>query len=191
MTHTAPSWVFSSCTGCRGRSPRYDRVVRGPDFKHLLQGDREGPYLHLCVLPSVSRNREYFLGNAIEMTLIANITKLKTLPLWIALVSQHHPIHPMVVMSFLSQGWFALRREWKRATTVFLGFGVIYLCIVLAALGSAMFLWALTTWWFFGAMYVFSVILIIATLLLAALCRNNFDKNLDHYCELLLHSIWR
>ncbi|OCB86183.1 hypothetical protein A7U60_g6772 [Sanghuangporus baumii] len=97
-----------------------------------------------------------------------------------SIVKDHKYIYGAVLV-FMAVGWFALRREWKRVTSVFLGFGVVFLCSLLAGLGSAMFIWTFTTWRFFGTLYICSVILIIAAVLLAALCRNNFDKNLDHY----------
>lgn len=111
-------------------------------------------------------------------------SSIKALPLWAALVSNDSFLpftYLRVIIYHSHQGWFSLRREWKRLTAVFLGSGVVLLCCVLVALASAMFIWTVTTWRLFMTFYVLTVILIIATIILAALCRNNFDKNLDHY----------
>lgn len=82
----------------------------------------------------------------------------------------------------LEQGWYALRREWKKATSIFLGLGVAFLGFWFAVWDSAMFRWAFTTWWFFGMLYCLSLALLISAFVLAVICRRNFGKNLDHYC---------
>ncbi|KAH8120479.1 hypothetical protein DFH11DRAFT_66333 [Phellopilus nigrolimitatus] len=82
---------------------------------------------------------------------------------------------------WIAIGWYSLRREWPRATIVFLAFGAAFLGCLLALPFSPMFRWTFTTWWFFGMIFTATVVLFVATLVLAVLCRRNFGKNLDHY----------
>lgn len=79
------------------------------------------------------------------------------------------------------QGWYALRKEKRKLTAAFLFSGGLLFGLCIAGLASASFLWSLTSWWFFGTLYVISLISFAATLVLAIVCRRNFGNNLDHY----------
>ena len=53
-----------------------------------------------------------------------------------------------------------------------------------AMFDSSLYRWTYTTWWFFGTLTTGALTLLTATLIMGIVCRRNFGKNLDHYCEL-------
>ncbi|KAI5123741.1 hypothetical protein M0805_000333 [Coniferiporia weirii] len=161
--------AFAACKLGRVYSTRPWRVVQvsGPIRKmyRLLLGFSVVIQIAGLLLPAIMALWVYQLKNT-----------------WFSqIVGRRHVLIYEVFFIFVTIGWYSLRREWPRATLVFLVLGFIILCCCIAGFGSAMFLWAFTTWWFFGALYTLALTFVCAALVLALFCRRNFGNNLDHY----------
>ena len=91
---------------------------------------------------------------------------IQILPLWVVL------------------GWYAIRREHRILTLLFMITGLVLVGCWAAMFDSSLYRWTYTTWWFFGTLTTGALTLLTATLIMGIVCRRNFGKNLDHYCEL-------
>lgn len=87
----------------------------------------------------------------------------------------------ILLVPWLTLGWFAIRREMRKSCAVFLILNVIFILVWALLYASVSFRWTFVLWSFFAAMSVAVGILIVFTLGLALACRLNFGKGLPQY----------
>jgi hypothetical protein len=84
----------------------------------------------------------------------------------------------ILLLPWLTTGWYGVRRELKMPTLVFLALSVGYLAGWAAMFDSTAFRWTYMTWTFFGVMTTASVFLTLVAFILGITCRINFGKGL-------------
>ncbi|KIJ45710.1 hypothetical protein M422DRAFT_207072 [Sphaerobolus stellatus SS14] len=82
---------------------------------------------------------------------------------------------------WLTLGWFAIRREWRVWSLVFLALNVVFVTMYALIFDSKSFRWTLSLWRFFLLMAILSGLLLLGTLGLGLACRLNFGKGLPTY----------
>lgn len=87
----------------------------------------------------------------------------------------------ILLLPWLTTGWYGVRRELKIPMLVFLALSVGYLAGWAAMFDSISFRWTYMTWTFFGVMTSTSVFLTLVALILGIICRINFGKGLVRY----------
>ncbi|KAG1773031.1 hypothetical protein EDD22DRAFT_858628 [Suillus occidentalis] len=87
----------------------------------------------------------------------------------------------ILLLPWLTTGWYGVRRELKIPMFVFLALSVGYLAGWAAMFDSTAFRWTYTTWTFFGVMASASVFLTLVAFILGIICRINFGKGLIRY----------
>lgn len=87
----------------------------------------------------------------------------------------------ILLLPWLTTGWYGVRRELKMPMFVFLALSVGYLAGWAAMFDSTAFRWTFTTWTFFGVMASASVFLTLVAFILGIICRINFGKGLIRY----------
>jgi len=86
-----------------------------------------------------------------------------------------------LLIPWLMTGWFAVRRELKVPTIVFLALSVLYLGGWGLMFISTTFRWTFATWVFFSIMATTSVILTVLSIVLVIICSLNYGKGLARY----------
>ncbi|KAF9478013.1 hypothetical protein BDN70DRAFT_933716 [Pholiota conissans] len=86
-----------------------------------------------------------------------------------------------LLIPWLMTGWFAVRRELKVPTIVFLALSILYLGGWGVMFISTTFRWTFVTWTFFSIMATTSVILTVLSVVLVIICSLNFGKGLARY----------
>jgi len=84
----------------------------------------------------------------------------------------------ILLLPWLTTGWYGVRRELKIPTLVFLVLSAGYLAGWATMLDSIAFRWTYMTWTFFGVMTSASVFLALTAFVLGIVCRINFGKGL-------------
>lgn len=87
----------------------------------------------------------------------------------------------ILLLPWLTTGWYGVRRELKIPMFVFLALSVGYLAGWAAMFDSSSFRWTFMTWTFFGVMTSASVFLTLVAFILGIICRINFGKGLLRY----------
>ncbi|KAG1885592.1 hypothetical protein F4604DRAFT_1572731 [Suillus subluteus] len=87
----------------------------------------------------------------------------------------------ILLLPWLTTGWYGVRRELKIPMLVFLALSVGYLAGWAAMFDSTAFRWTYMTWTFFGVMTTASVSLALVAFILGIICRVNFGKGLIRY----------
>jgi hypothetical protein len=87
----------------------------------------------------------------------------------------------ILLLPWLTTGWYGVRRELKMPMFVFLALSVGYLAGWAAMFDSTAFRWTYVTWTFFGVMASASVFLTLVAFILGIICRINFGKGLIRY----------
>lgn len=87
----------------------------------------------------------------------------------------------ILLLPWLTTGWYGVRRELKIPMFVFLALSVGYLAGWAAMFDSTAFRWTYMNWTFFGVMASASVFLTLVALILGIICRINFGKGLIRY----------
>lgn len=80
--------------------------------------------------------------------------------------------------------WKAIHTEHNILTMLFLIIGSLIAAAWAAMFASSTYRWTFSTWPFFACMTVLSFVLLVASLVLGAICRSNFGKGLAHYRKL-------
>jgi len=87
----------------------------------------------------------------------------------------------LLMIPWLTTGWFAVRRELRTPMLVFICLSFGYLVGCGAMFTSTTFRWTFLTWRFFSLMTSASAALTLAALILGVVCRMNFGKGLLRY----------
>jgi len=146
---------------------------------------------------SVAINRQYtvvlILSIAIQISLFFILAAVS---LWIdqlfngtiARLCEHNLAYKILVIlaivllvPWLSTGWFSVRRESRIPMLFFLGLSCLYLLGWGAMFASDVFRWTVVHWSFFGTMVGASIALTAATLVCGVVCRLGFGKGLPRY----------
>ncbi|KAF8528035.1 hypothetical protein BU17DRAFT_38723 [Hysterangium stoloniferum] len=108
-------------------------------------------------------------GSVGHLSKLANIYKAGIIIMFVLLVP------------WLTLGWFAIRREMRKSCLAFLGLSIIFIGLWAAMFDSISFRWTFMLWPFFAVMAIVSGTLIVLTFILGLACRFNFGKGLPHY----------
>jgi hypothetical protein len=87
----------------------------------------------------------------------------------------------VLLIPWLTIGWFGVRRESKRLMICFLFLGF---CIILAwsiMFYSLVYRWTFIQWPFFATLTIEAFIVLIASCILGIICWRNFNKGLGHF----------
>ncbi|TRM67554.1 hypothetical protein BD626DRAFT_564481 [Schizophyllum amplum] len=105
-------------------------------------------------------------------------------------ISEHTVLYETLIVAsaillipWIMLGWYAIRREMKRAVLLFLFLGFLYLFAWVLMFYSVTYRWLFVSWPFLGAFTVASVLLIVASIVLAIICRLHFDRGLRQYLQ--------
>lgn len=103
----------------------------------------------------------------------------------------HHGLYPydlpcylVYFTNYLVQGWWAIFREVKWAFILFGVFHAYLLALWPGMLASAIFRYIFKTWSFFACVAVASHLFVVATAIMAVVCRLHFGRGLGHFCML-------
>lgn len=86
-------------------------------------------------------------------------------------------------LPWLWLGWLCVRKESRSQFAVFFTVSGFLLALSTAMFFSSFYRYIFTTWPFFATLTVTAYILIVATSVLAVMCRLNFGKGLAHYLQ--------
>jgi len=89
----------------------------------------------------------------------------------------------ILLVPWLTMGWFAVRRELKTPMTIFLALCITYLCGWSLMFLSDTFRWTFVRWRLFSFITSASVLLAIFSFILGIVCRLNFGKGLPQYLK--------
>ena len=92
------------------------------------------------------------------------------------------PLLLICITNRIGQGWWAIFREIKWAFILFGGLHLFLLTLWPAMFASTIYRYVFVTWSFFACVSVTSYLLVIATTIMAIICRLNFGKGLGHFC---------
>ncbi|KAG2350691.1 hypothetical protein BDR05DRAFT_921995 [Suillus weaverae] len=138
-------------------------------------------YKLVLVLSIVIQMSLFFIVIAISLWLDqlcnGNIGRLNSSPEYKPLLI----VTLILLLPWLTTGWYGVRRELKIPMLVFLALSVGYLAGWAAMFDSISFRWTYRTWTFFGVMTSASVFLILVAFILGIICRINFGKGLIRY----------
>jgi len=87
----------------------------------------------------------------------------------------------IVLLPWISMGWFAVRREMKRTMTAFLLIAFVFLVCWSIMYYSLVYRWTWIQWPFFASLTVAAQLGLVATLVLGVLCWRNFHMGLKQY----------
>lgn len=138
-------------------------------------------YKLVLVLSIVIQISLFFMVVAISLWLDqlcnGNIGHLDSSPGYIPLLI----VTLILLLPWLTMGWYGVRRELKVLMLVFLALSMGYLAGWAAMFDSTAFRWTYMTWTFFGVMTSASVFLTLIAFILGIICRINFGKGLIRY----------
>ncbi|KAJ7141871.1 hypothetical protein C8R43DRAFT_1238280 [Mycena crocata] len=146
---------------------------------------------------STEINRIYKLVLLFSVSLqLAGFFTLAQTALWIGKISfgpirqlaDHFPIYlaALIVtavfeMPWLVLGWISVRREGKALFLVFSFISLVLLFISTVVFTSPLYRFVMGQWSFYATMSVTAYILLVATSILAVICRLQFGKGLAHF----------
>jgi len=87
----------------------------------------------------------------------------------------------VVLIPWLTMGWFSVRRESKRLMTGFLFLGICYIIGWSIMFYSHVFRWTFFQWPFFASITAEAFVVMIASCILGGVCWKNFNKGLAHF----------
>jgi hypothetical protein len=87
----------------------------------------------------------------------------------------------VILVPWISMGWYAIRREKKKTMMLFLFISLAIMTGWAVMFYSQVYRWTFMQWPYLGCFTVASFILLIATMLLGAICRMNFGKGHAEY----------
>jgi len=87
----------------------------------------------------------------------------------------------VLLIPWITIGWFSVRREQRLGMVVFLGLTVLYLAGFGVMFISTTFRWTFRTWAFFSMIATASMTLTLFSFILGIICRLNFSKGLLRY----------
>ncbi|KAJ7650226.1 hypothetical protein FB45DRAFT_887343 [Roridomyces roridus] len=86
-----------------------------------------------------------------------------------------------ILIPWITMGWYAVRREWKKLMVVFLAIAAIVFTSWILMLKSWSFLWTFINWPFFACQIVAASIALMATITFGIISYLHFGKGLAHY----------
>lgn len=138
-------------------------------------------YKLVLVLSIVIQISLFFMVVAISLWLDqlcnGNIGRLNSSPVYKPLLI----VTLILLLPWLTIGWYGVRQELKMPMLVFLALSVGYLAGWAAMFDSTAFRWTYMTWTFFGVITSASVFLTLVAFILGIICRINFGKGLIRY----------
>lgn len=87
----------------------------------------------------------------------------------------------ILLLPWITMGWYAIRREMKIMMVCFLGIAFILLTGWSIMFYSIVYRWTFMQWPYLGCFTVASLVLIVASIILGVVCRLNFGKGLAQY----------
>lgn len=87
----------------------------------------------------------------------------------------------VIITPWIIFGWWAIFREVKWAFILFGVFHAFLLCLWPGMFASAIFRYVLKTWSFFACVSVASYLFVVATAIMAVVCRFYFGRGLGHF----------
>lgn len=87
----------------------------------------------------------------------------------------------MIIAPWIISGWWAVFREVKWAFVLFSVLHAFLLSLWPGMLASAIFRYVLKNWAFFACVSVASYLFVVATAIMAVVCRLNFGRGLGHF----------
>ncbi|KAF5375349.1 hypothetical protein D9615_008029 [Tricholomella constricta] len=89
----------------------------------------------------------------------------------------------ILLLPWITMGWYAIRREMRVLMVVFLGIAFVILSGWSIMFYSIVYRWSFMEWPYLGCFTVASLVLIIASVVLGVICRLNFGKGLAQYLQ--------
>jgi len=86
-----------------------------------------------------------------------------------------------ILIPWITTGWYAVRREWKRLMLAFLVAAAVVFTSWVLMLKSWSFAWTFVEWPFFGASIVAASLALMSTVGFGIVSYLHFDKGLAHY----------
>jgi len=86
-----------------------------------------------------------------------------------------------VLIPWITMGWYAVRREWKKLMVVFLAIATIVFASWILMLKSWSFAWTFINWPFFACQIVAASLALLTTLIFGVISWLHFGKGLAHY----------
>jgi len=87
----------------------------------------------------------------------------------------------ILLLPWITMGWYSIRREKKRMMVIFLGIGLVITVGWAVLFYSEVYRWSFEQWPYLACYTVASFTLLIASLVLGIICRMNFGKGLAQY----------
>jgi len=87
----------------------------------------------------------------------------------------------VLLIPWISMGWYAIRLEKKLLMWIFLGIAFFILSGWSIMFYSIVYRWTFLQWPFMGCFVVASLVLLVSTVILGIICRMNFGKGLKQY----------
>ncbi|KAF4611421.1 hypothetical protein D9613_003786 [Agrocybe pediades] len=87
----------------------------------------------------------------------------------------------VILIPWISLGWYSIRREMKIMMVIFLAIGFIIITGWAMMFYSIVYRWSFLQWPYLGCFTVASFILLISSMILGVVCRVNFGKGLAQY----------
>ncbi|KAJ7041225.1 hypothetical protein C8F04DRAFT_1080663 [Mycena alexandri] len=172
-------------------------VLMGALSYKLFQVYASQTFSRVGASPEVNRIYKLVLLLSVGLQLAGFFT-LSQMAMWIAKISfgairqlaEHFPIYlgVLIVTSVLSipwlvLGWISVRRESKALFILFAGISLILFLMATGMFISPLYRFVLREWSFYATMSVTAYILLVATSVLAIICRLQFGKGLAHFLQ--------
>ncbi|KAJ6619810.1 hypothetical protein B0H10DRAFT_1148958 [Mycena sp. CBHHK59/15] len=103
-------------------------------------------------------------------------------------VTYHRPLYIAlsiftlaILVPWITMGWYAVRREWKRLMVVFLTIAAVVFASWILMLKSWSFAWTFVNWPFFACQIIAASLSLLTTIVFGVVCWVNMGKGLAHY----------
>ncbi|KAJ7104094.1 hypothetical protein B0H15DRAFT_808468 [Mycena belliarum] len=87
----------------------------------------------------------------------------------------------VILIPWITMGWYAVRREWKSLMVAFLGATAIVFTSWMLMLLSWSFAWTFVQWPFFACSIIAATLSLLTTIVFGVVCWFHFGKGLAHY----------
>jgi len=86
-----------------------------------------------------------------------------------------------ILVPWITMGWYAVRREWKKLMVVFLVIAAVVFASWILMLKSWSFIWTFVQWPFFACSIIAASLSLLATIIFGIISWLHFGKGLAHY----------
>ncbi|KAG7087537.1 hypothetical protein E1B28_013494 [Marasmius oreades] len=90
-------------------------------------------------------------------------------------------IWTILLVPWIVTGWYGIRYEHRRATVIFIAVAFVFIASSTMLFSSQVYRWTYYSWPNFACYATASLVLLVASFVLAILCRMNFDQGLSQY----------